>query len=604
MLDKKSTKKAGYGVIDSSETIVDDKVTKLKQIRQILPGLVNGDDKLDVDALKDFLGQDNLISSKQGYLLNFAGKGLANAQADISTNKELRIERKLSSNFDKTKNTIIRGDNLDVLKILRQNYTNKIQMIYIDPPYNTENANFIYKDSFKVNEKQLIEDYDIDPEAQDFFENMFGSLNHSGWMFAMYPRLKLARELLTDNGVILISIDDKEMANLKLMCSEIFGEPNFITTFTWVTKTAPKGVPPKTGVVANHEYILCYAKNNNTYFVGKDRGLTGFSNPDNDPQGPWKADNMKSTVPTRSEFTITDPDTGNKFHKKWALSRSRIEKMIKEKRIIFPKDKSGTPRQKKYPHEYQNPYLPITSHLGPYQTETATNKLKKLFDNIKVMDFPKPVDLIKKFIKATPDKDFFILDFFAGSGTTAHAVMKQNKEDGGNRKFILVQSDEKIDPQKNKEAHDFCISNKLDPFISSICIERVRRAGHKILKEAGMLAEDLDTDYKVFSLIDRPQLQEADTGSLKLQINRFTPADTLYNMMAASGEVLLTESIKEIEEDLLYKVGNSYFVLGQCKSSLKEFANHRIYIDGYADINLEKWLNLLGLNRETVKVIY
>ena len=474
-------------------------------------------------------------------------------------------------------------------------------MIYIDPPYNTGSANFVYADNFRVKEAELIKRFSIDEEAVNFFESMFGTQTHSGWLFAMYPRLKLARDLLTDDGAIFISIDDKESANLKIMCDEIFGEAHYLGTFVWETKRAARGVPPTTMLMHNHEYVLAYSKGN-FIFNGERRNEEDFSNPDNDPRGLWRSESMRGTGAPKDAFAITDPKTGNLFTGNWAFSESTVQDMLKNGLILFPSSSEGTPRQKKFINSYRNKTKAIITHLGWFSTETATKKFMSLFGQEKIFDFPKPVDLIKFFVKQSTDNSDIILDFFAGSGTTAHAVIQLNAEDGGNRKFILAQWDETIDQKSSPQAHKFCIDNQFKPVISSITIERVKRAGEKVKEENGSLTSDLDIGYKVFSLTDRPVLEKTADGKYQSKFSEGT--EVLYNMMTASGEVLLTAPFEVIEENLLYKVGNSYFVLGECKTSLEQFSSNRIYINGYANIHLERWLNMLGLNKDNIKVLY
>ncbi|MGI9256723.1 MAG: DNA methyltransferase, partial [Salinispira sp.] len=238
-------------------------------------------------------------------------------------------------------------------------------------------------------------------------------------------------------------------------------------------------------------------------------------------------------------------------------------------------------------------------------TTDATNEQKMLFGK-RTFDNSKPVELIRRLVDLTTTgvDGCIVLDFFAGSGTTAEAVMRLNAEDSGNRSFILAQWDEVIDKKASPQAHQFCAENDLPPVISSITIERANRAGKNINEENGALLDPLDIGYKVFSVVDRPTLEETDDGQLQLKLNWPTAKDILYNMMAMSGEVLLTNIIEEVEISLLYKVDNSYFVLGECKTSLDQYASYRIYINGYADIRLERWLNLFGLDRENVKILY
>lgn len=332
-------------------------------------------------------------------------------------------EKKILLGGDEPANLIIEGDNYHALSVLNYTHAGKIDVIYIDPPYNTGNKDFVYNDQF------------IDKED---------AFSHSKWLSFMDKRLRLAKNLLSDDGVIFISIDDNEQAELRMLCDEIFGENNFVAPLIWNTKNAGKGVPPVRMITSIHEYILVYTKKASKFkFGGIIRDTSDFDNPDNDPRGLWRKEAVVSTI-SKKKFEIQDPKTGNKFFRAWAFSKESIEKMIKDDRIIFPKNEKGTPLQKKFFDDYTNDSLPITTQIGTFQTRKATSDLMRIFDNNKVFDFPKPVDLIK-FVIEQSTKDGIILDFFAGSGTTGQSVLELNKEDGGHRHFILCTSSEEKD---------------------------------------------------------------------------------------------------------------------------------------------------------------
>ena len=317
-------------------------------------------------------------------------------------------------------NIIIEGDNYHALSVLNYTHAGKIDVIYIDPPYNTGNKDFIYNDCY------------VDKED---------TFRHSKWLSFMSKRLELAKNLLADDGVIFISIDDNEYATLKLLCDDIFGRENFICPLVWNTKNASKGVPPIQMVTSIHEYILVYGKKGSLFkFAGVKRTTDDFSNPDNDPRGLWRKEALVSTI-SKKVFKITDPKTGNVFNRAWAFSEETINKMIEDGRVLFPRSPSGTPLQKKFFNDYTNDGLPITTQLGTFQSRKATSDLMNIFSNEKRFDFPKPIDLIK-FLVSQSTEGGTILDFFAGSGTTGQAVMELNKEDGGHRQFILVTNNE------------------------------------------------------------------------------------------------------------------------------------------------------------------
>ena len=620
MIDPQEAELAGFETADADAASKLGTQAKLEQFRAIMPELVNSDGLLDTQVLKSELALASIVDvelgagsytpENQGYGLNFAGKGLARLKADEPTTKELKVELGQSKKFDKTENVIIRGDNLDALKILKQNYEGKVKVIYIDPPYNTDNANFIYNDSFKASEAELIEKYELDEEAVNFFDNSFGTKTHSGWLFAMYPRLKTARDLLTDDGVVFISIDDNEQANLKILCDEIFGGTNFIASVAYKNLDTIKNDAKYFS--DNHEYILVFAKNKEEVdILGVERSAEQdkvYKNGDNDPRGPYLLTPLHAksgTDDNRFEHTFSNgkkytPPTGT-F---WRFSKESLLEMEVDNRIYFPA--KGVPQRKTFLSEVPDRVKVTTFWDTKFagSTRQSNKEIKDLFSSGGMFDNPKPTKLLTVLLSIVDTTDAIILDFFAGSGTTAHAVMDLNKIDGGRRKFILVQLDEDIDAKKSKPAFDFCKEHKLEPVISSICIERVNRAGEKIREEAGLLENGLDTGYKVFSLVDRPSA-ELHANQLQLKANRKTTEDTLCNMMAASGEVLLTDTIEEVEPDLLYKIRDSYFVLGECQQTdLTELSNRRIYIDGYAEIRLLDWLNLIGLDKELVRILY
>ena len=600
MIDKSQAQQEGYQVLDSTTQLSDQQAERIEQLKATLPGIVNGDGKVDINVLDGLLGQESIASRNQGYGLNFAGKGLARAMADEPTDRGLKVELGQSKDFDETGNIIIRGDNLDALKILRQNYYKAVKMIYIDPPYNTDSDNFVYKDSFSSSEAGLIEKFDLDVGAINFFDNIFGAKTHSSWLYAMYPRLKLARELLTDDGVIFISIDDNEQANLKILCDEIFGEDNFEGHIHWRRRhNQPNDATKMIGLVAEH--ILAYAKNTS---VLKDHGvgkieLTGkFDNPDNDPRGDWASKPWKvGSDQSGSRYVIKTP-TGKKYDEEWMGDENTFGRLLKDDRIVFPNNGKGAPRKKYYKSERMKEGQSATNwwaHDVFGSNQKANSETEQIFGIKNVFSNPKPTTLVRFLVDISNTKNSdIVLDFFAGSGTTAHTIMNLNKLDEGNRKFILVQWDEEIDKQKSSVAHQFCVDNGLPPIISSICIERVNRAGEKIR------TPKLDVGYKVFSLADRPKLM--DEGDLfKLEDPRATTNDKLYNMLAASGKPLHT-TIEEVEPDLLYKADEAYYVLGECKADLKDQA--QVFIDGYAEISLEKWLNTLGLDKSNVTILY
>ena len=588
--------------------------------------------KADLKAISLLLGLDKK-SDISGYELTWTGKGLSNALYSSPCNKELKLEEIFSnadcknlnsSNIEmkdsnNPKNIIIRGDNLDVLKILKSAYSEKIKMIYIDPPYNTTNENFIYPDNFRQDYKKILEEVgliEIDENGQEvesedlkFFKNIQGSRTHSGWLSFMLPRLKLARDLLKEDGVIFISIDDNEQANLKLLCDEIFGEDNFICNFIWKCRTS-KQYSSVTASIQT-DYILCYGKNKNMLLFnkiwGENDGL-GYKNPDNDPKGAWITSGLIRDD-GRKKYKIITP-SGKEYYEAWLYTEENMKKFRENGELWFGIDGDAKPRKKSYLKDFEGNItsnLLIGSEIGT--NEYGTNEVKNFFQNQPIFNNPKPTKLIKYLlqISTTPNSNDIILDFFAGSGTTAQAVMELNAEDKGNREFILVQIDEEIKEDKSKSAYDFCKKElkSENPVISDITIERVKRAAQKIIQS--LKDNDLNLGFKVFTLEDKPEIIIDKDKNLKL-INRrnLSVIDKVVNMFLISGKTL-DKKIENIFDGKLYKCEDSFYLISFNKEILKyliKTQNEYIFIDAYGDIELEDFLNLGAGFKERLKVVY
>ena len=450
---------------------------------------------VNFDALKQALS-GNVVEGSETYEFTWVGKKAAAAEAFTPCVKTLSPCPEESVDWDNTQNLYIEGDNLDALKLLQKEYLNKVKMIYIDPPYNTGN-DFIYNDNFRVSEKDWAEKTGVKAEKRkrQSKKNLDFSRIHSDWCSMIYSRLLIARDFLTDDGVIFISIDDNEIDNLKKICEEVFGASNFVCTFIWNTKKAAQGMATANMVVTNHEYILVYAKEKSNFrFQGLDRDENnGFSNPDNDPRGLWKRQYLQRLGQGLPVRTVTDPATGNTFSFETPYTQEKLERWIQEGRIIFPADPSKYPARKEFLSEYAHKQQLVTS-LGLFATKATTEKLYSLFDGKKVFNNPKPDTLIQ-FLIGQVAQDALILDFFSGSSTTAHAVMLLNAQDGGTRRFIMVQLPEECD--KNSAAFNAGYKT-----ICAIGKERIRRAGAMIKESVNPNASSLDTGFRVFKIVD------------------------------------------------------------------------------------------------------
>ncbi|EAH4607290.1 site-specific DNA-methyltransferase, partial [Campylobacter jejuni] len=566
------------------------------------------DGQVDLKAIAMLLGLNN--KEIRGYELSFTGKALANALYDTPNTKELKFHKSLSKDSQSTKNAIIKGDNLHALKLLKSAYYEKIKMIYIDPPYNTKNDKFIYNDDFVKEHKKLLievglleiteEGEEIRSEILNFFINAKGDRSHSAWLGFMLPRLKLARDLLREDGVIFISIDDNEQANLKILCDEIFGEENFISCFIWQKKS---GGGQAKYFYEGHEYMLIYTKdktNLNGLFKFKEKPEI---NNDLIRKVHGKYTNNESIKKILNLYPKDTIDHRNLMFEE--LDIFLKENMISEKKYNDIKSKidSGEYFLQQYKDtkfhlicSYQDDNLSkMYSIFSGHWTSDGNEEIESIFNGKLVFENPKPTTLIKEIFFANTNQNDIILDFFAGSGTTAQAVMELNAEDNGNRKFILVQLDEKIDENKSKVAYDFC-KNELgseNPVISDITIERVKRAGEKILKENR--DKNLDLGFKVFSLVEKPELTKDELNTLNLKYHEnLSPYEKALNLALLNGKTL-DKDLKMILKDKLYECEDCFYIVN-CDDEVLEFLrktqNENVYINGYDDINLEDYLNL------------
>lgn len=439
----------------------------------------------------------------EAYEFNWVGKQAARAEVLKPIKKTLRPVKEDSVDWDNTQNLYIEGDNLEVLKLLQKSYLGKVKMIYIDPPYNTGN-DFVYHDDFAMSADEYAEaSGSVDELGNKYIKNMDSNGRfHSDWCSMMYSRLMVARSLLSEDGVIFISIDDNEVENLRKICDEVFGGVNFITQIIWQKIHSIKN--DAKFFSENHEYSLVYSKNKECYHVGllprTAEMNERYKNLDNDSRGPWQSgDLVASGERSNGHFMIKSPKTGKIFDvpqgKHWVYSEENLAKLLKDNQIWFGIDGNSFPRKKRFLSEVQNGRTPNTIWLSEEvgHNQTATREVKQLFNDKKYFDFPKPVTYIMQMLRISTQSDSIILDFFSGSATTAHAVMQLNAEDGGNRKFIMVQIPEETpeDSEARKAGYKT---------IPEIAKERIRRAGKKIKKESPLTNADLDTGFRVFRL--------------------------------------------------------------------------------------------------------
>lgn len=457
---------------------------------------------IDFDQLRQELSDHIVDGPRERFQLTWPGKREALLAANAPIARTLRPCRDESVDFDGTKNLFIEGDNLDALKLLQETYLNKIKMIYIDPPYNTGN-DFVYEDDFvEGNDIYLRKSNQKDESGNRLVANTESNGRfHSDWLSMIYPRLRLARNLLKEDGLIFISIDDGELHNLRKMCDEVLGSEKFVAAFVWKSRQN-KDNRTVTGASIDHEYVLCYGK----AIRGAERNKSQYSNPDGDPRGDWASANMVgiATADRRPNlhYDLINPETGINYgcpEMGWRYDRGTMARLISEDRILWPSNNDGRPRRKAFLSELESEFTGFSTIIGEgIFTRDGTADVKELFD-ARVFSFPKPVGLITTLVEQATDSDDIVLDFFAGSGTTAHAVMAQNAIDGGNRQYILVQLPEELDPKDNdqKTAADFCDKIGKPRNIAELTKERLRRSGAKIKQDA-LHGVSPDTGFRAF----------------------------------------------------------------------------------------------------------
>ncbi|MGL2360895.1 site-specific DNA-methyltransferase [Helicobacter pylori] len=611
MTDKNQAKKMGINIIQSQQENNPLFDMLLKNFPQTIK-----DGQVSLSAIKMLLGFNESMNDISGYELTWMGKGLANALYSEPCQKKLKLQESFTPQTSASKhpnNAIIIGDNLDALKLLKSAYSEKIKMIYIDPPYNTTSKNFIYPDNFRQDYQKILREVglmeidengkEIESESLKFFKNTQGSGTHSGWLSFMLPRLKLARDLLKEDGVIFISIDDNECANLKILCDEIFGEDNFVGDFIKQSKVG--GGSDSKFIVKEHEYCLVYAKNinltNEMFLKHDDDYLKRYKEIDDKGRFFWDTFSRRGLT-NPIIYEIKAPD-GTLIKDGWIRSEETFKKNYQdgEVRIIKIKDKWSVQFKQYLNLNGRKPRSMTTDFGGSIE---GKNDIINLFNGDKIFSYPKSIKFISTLLKIATNEGDIILDFFAGSGTTAHAVMELNAEDKGNREFILVQIDEEI--KEDKSAYDFCknVLKSAKPVISDITIERVKRAAQKI----SQLSKDsgLDLGFKVYTLQDKAQLTNDKEEITLFNHSHLTPFDKALNLALQCGKTL-NQPLEIIIKDKLYKCEDAYFCI-VCDKEAQEYLakskNEMIFLDGYEEIDLEAFLNLNASFKERLSVVY
>lgn len=635
---------AGFSVVGTENN--ENKL--LSFLKEHYPSIIR-DTEINIEELKAVLGLP-IDEKVNGYGLNFVGRNFARAKYSKKTDKELRLNTTLSKDIVSTDNLVLKGDNLDSLKILKNYYTGQIKCIYIDPPYNTDKDVFVYPDRFDKEEAEVLGLANLSESDFERIDFSFKTKkSHNGWLAFMYPRLLLAKDLLSKDGVIFISIDDNEQANLKLLCDDVFGEENFCGQVIWQTATDNN----PTQIATEHEYVIVYAKSK-------------------DNQDYWETSSEKGRL-IQNKYEELKSLHGNNIEtiqtelRKWIRKQTNGDDLsgvahysyIDEKGVFYPGNSANT-KPGGYNYDIIHPITNKTCSKPEYgyrwkfdtfqtanengdvlwgetektipkikkRLDTATQKLKSyyyednrgtsaelknLFGGNVVFNNPKSVNFLVHVLKFVADSNSIILDFFAGSGTTGHAVMQLNMDDGGNRKFILCQINEPI--KEDKQAYKFCLDNNLPLVISSITIERIKRAGDNIAKKieasnnkSGMFDDNKvkvpDIGFKVFDTVEAPKLNVDDKGQISIIENETDALSRIYNMIFTIGLDEPTQVPEEVVKDSIYKIGNHYYITNSEKITSDDFSNAikngKVFIDGWtASLN-----GTLQNYKEEVRIVF
>lgn len=528
---------------------------------------------VDFDKLRQLLSSEIVEDKEERYQFTWPDKRKAILAANAPINATLRPCREESVDFDTTQNLYIEGDNLDVLKCLKETYLHKVKMIYIDPPYNTGN-DFVYEDDFAQSSADyLANSGQFDEQGNRMVTNTESNGRfHTDWLNMVYPRLKVARDLLTEDGVIFISIDDNEVENLRKVCDEVYGEANFIATLVWERAYSPKN--DAKFISNSHDYILMYTKKIDTFHIGRlertAEANARYSNPDNDPRGDWKPSDMSvKTYNAECDYPITcpsgrvvEPPAG----RCWRLSRNAFRERLHDNRIWFGSDGNSVPCIKRFLTELKFDGMAPTSILFYKEvghSQEGAKEVTALFGDKGVFDGPKPVRLLERLVTlANLDDDSIVLDFFSGSATTAHAIMKKNAEKEKHCRFIMVQLPEKVSDKKKDQGYkNICEIGK----------ERIRRAGKKIKSDNPLTTQNLDTGFRVLKL-DSTNMKDiyyspADTDQQNLfdMVDNVKPdrtgEDLLFQVMLEMGATL-DSKIEEttVGGKTIYNVADNYLV--------------------------------------------
>ena len=599
----------------------------LNELKSKLPEFFDREGDFDLDKFKRQLKKHNINELSDGYQLNFIGKDYARRQAGEMSSTVIVPDEEQNNGEGKTsKNLFLTGDNLEVLRHLQNNYAGKIDVIYIDPPYNTGNDDFVYPDTFEYSDEKIKEMFGIDDEQVERLKSIQGKSSHSAWLTFMYPRLVLAKMLLTKSGCIMVSIDENEDYNLKALLNETYGDNNFIGQI--VRKTRSSANDTINGFNQQHEFLYVYAKNTDAFkMVGDLKNFDEYNNPDNDPNGDWKiSDPSARSGSEGTSFEIINPHTGKKDlppkGRYWAFSKNTMDEWINSGKFVFKKNHKDGERGffiKKYVKELKSRNKQVDSLFGidnKYMNQVATKYLRdEIFNGLDMFSSPKPNEFIKKILMYTGKKDALVLDFFAGSSTTADAVMQLNAEDGGNRKFIMVQlpektytvnSDGKEVPTKGgKAAYEAGFKS-----IDEISRERIRRAAAKIKADNDLtLPKDFDGSFKHYRVVNPTKqtledIEDFDPDNTTLftdMVDSFSSKGLDVAGDATGEQTILTTWLSK--DGYPFNADIKKIDFAGYEASLVEDSRLYIINNGWSNKNTEALLNKIGTHQITFQTI-
>jgi len=546
---------------------------------------------LDFEVLKQLLG--GVVDERdEKYGLNWHGKRRARQIALTPSTGTLLPCPEDSVDWDTTQNLMIEGDNLEVLKLLQKSYAGKVKLIYIDPPYNT-GKDFVYPDNFSDSVKNYLELTGQIEGGRKISSNTEASGRfHTDWLNMMYPRLKLARNLMSDDGIIAISIDDAEAMNLKRLCDEIFGEENFVAQIVWKSRIS-EDTRAKTGVSTDHEYVICYSRIDGVAFRGAEKDVDKFSNPDNDERGPWRSADLTGLAGPEARpnlhYDLIDPATGINYGcppKGWRFEPSTMSQKIAEGRILFPVGRDGRPRHKLFLNEMRSLFKNLSSVVTGFSTADGTREVNQLMGSFPFL-FPKPTNLVRLFAEQITSGPDIVLDFFAGSGTTGHAVLAQNAADGGRRRYVVVQLPQKLEKDDRDQGAAAAYLEKMDKplTIAELTKERLRRAAKKVKADSPLF--EGDTGFRVFKLDasnirawepDPADLENSLLKNAEHLVHGRKEQDVLYELLLKLGlDLCVPIEMRTIVGKTIHSIGAGALIVcladGISRDAVEELAN-------------------------------